>query len=310
MIKAHELTKYFGRQKVLDQVSFEIGKGEIVGFLGSNGAGKTTLMRILTSFLPASSGDVSINGFDVAKKSLAVRQIVGYLPENPPLYLSMTVKDYLKFAAKLKDVAAKQCSAQVEKVMSECRLKDVEHKVIATLSKGYKQRVGIAQAIINDPSLLILDEPTSGLDPVQNLQVRNLIKNLESERTVILSTHILSEIEQVAKRVMIIKEGKVLVDERLSDLLTKSSAQKRMVLRVKGEKKCVETVLEKINDVCLLNTVSSSQEHHFDLELADEKLIHELLSCLVNEPVQILEMSPAVSRLEHTFVSMVNENND
>jgi len=230
MIVTKNITKYFGLFQALKDVSFEINKGEIVGFLGQNGAGKTTLMRILTSYLPASSGTVMIDGDDIAKNSLTIRQKIGYLPETPPLYENMTVKDYLKFAAEIKDIPVKQRLRQLDKVLEECQIEDVKGKTIATLSKGYKQRVGIAQAIIHEPKLLILDEPTSGLDPIQNLQVRKLIKNLKDQRTVILSTHILSEIEQIAQRVLIIKAGQVIVDESLEVLLKTSNADQSQKL--------------------------------------------------------------------------------
>ena len=176
-------------------------------------------MRILTSYLPATSGQVIIGGKDVAKNSLAIRKKIGYLPETPPLYSNMTIRDYLRFAAELKDVPVKRLCVRVDKVLEECNLKDSQYKTISTLSRGYKQRVGIAQAIINEPEILILDEPTSGLDPVQILQVRNLIKSLEYKRTVILSTHILSEIQQIAQRVLIIKSGEIVADDSLKNLL-------------------------------------------------------------------------------------------
>ena len=230
MITTKNITKYFGSFQALKDVSFEINKGEIVGFLGQNGAGKTTLMRILTSYFPASSGTVMIDGDDIARNSLTIRQKIGYLPETPPLYSNMTVKDYLKFAAEIKEVPANQRLRQIDKVLEECQLEDVKSKTIATLSKGYKQRVGIAQAIIHEPELLILDEPTSGLDPIQNLQVRKLIKNLKDQRTVILSTHILSEIEQVAQRVLIIKSGQIIVDESLEVLLKTNNADQSQPL--------------------------------------------------------------------------------
>jgi ABC-2 type transport system ATP-binding protein len=226
MITTKNVTKHFGSFQALKDISFEISKGDIVGFLGQNGAGKTTLMRILTSYLPASSGTVMINGNDISKNSLEIRKNIGYLPETPPLYSNMTVKDYLRFAAELKDVPVKQCLRQLDKVLEECHIKDVKNKTIACLSKGYKQRVGIAQAIIHEPKLLILDEPTNGLDPIQIIQVRKLIKDLRNERTVLISTHILSEIEQIAHRVLIIKTGRIIVDESLDVLLnTKIAGQ-------------------------------------------------------------------------------------
>ncbi len=232
MISVRGVTKYFGGFQALKDVSFEINAGEIVGFLGRNGAGKTTIMRILTSYLPATSGEVTIAGKDVDRNSLAVRRKIGYLPETPPLYPNITARDYLGFAAQLKDVPAKQRRPQIDKVLEECNLTDVQNKVIGTLSKGYKQRVGIAQAIINDPEILILDEPTIGLDPVQIIQVRNLIKSLEHKRTVILSTHILSEIEQIAQRVLIMKSGEIIVDESLENLLKDQENLEDVFLRL------------------------------------------------------------------------------
>jgi len=220
MITVKKITKSFGSTLALKGVSFEIKKGEIVGFLGRNGAGKTTLMRVLTSYLPANTGDVIIDGKDVAKHSMAIRQQIGYLPETPPLYADMTARNYLKFAAQLKDVPRKKIAVQVDKVLNECYLRNVAHKTIGTLSKGYQQRVGIAQAIINDPQILILDEPTNGLDPVQIQRIRALIKNLEEERTIIISTHILTEIEQIARRVLIIKDGMIVADDTMENLLS------------------------------------------------------------------------------------------
>jgi len=228
MISAKNISKHFGTFQALSNVSFEIQESEIVGLLGKNGAGKTTLMRILTSFLPASSGSVLIDGEDVSKNSLATRENIGYLPETPPLYLNMTVKDYLQFSAEIKSIPARKRRPQLERVLAECQLEQVTGKTIGTLSKGYKQRVGIAQAIIHDPKLLILDEPTSGLDPIQNLQVRKLINSLKDRRTVIVSTHILSEIEHIAQRVLMIKSGQIIVDEPLDVLMrSHNSAESR-----------------------------------------------------------------------------------
>ncbi|MFT7416182.1 MAG: ABC-2 type transport system ATP-binding protein [Glaciecola sp.] len=221
MLVAKHISKKFGAYQALDNVSFEINKGDIVGFLGKNGAGKTTLMRILTTFITASSGSVLIDGEDITKHSLTVREKIGYLPEKPPLYGDMTVKSYLKFAAQIKGVSAKKESFQVEKTLDDCGLNRVEKQKISTLSKGYQQRVGIAQAIIHEPKLLILDEPTSGLDPIQILQVLALIKNQRDQRTVLLSTHTLNEIEQVAQRVLMLKSGQIVLDESLDELLKK-----------------------------------------------------------------------------------------
>lgn len=219
MIISDNICKNYAGFEALKEVSFEINEGDIVGFLGKNGAGKTSLMRILTSFLPATSGKVIIDGQDLAKHSLAIRRKIGYLPETPPLYTNMTVQSYLKFAAEIKDVAVKQRRRQLHKVLQECQLEQVRNKAIHTLSKGYKQRVGIAQAIIHEPKTLILDEPTSGLDPIQIQQVRTLIKNQQAQRTVLVSSHTLSEIESIAERVLIIRSGEIIVDETLNTLL-------------------------------------------------------------------------------------------
>jgi ABC-2 type transport system ATP-binding protein len=225
MINVNGVSKNFGKVSALRNISFEVQKGTVVGFLGQNGAGKTTLMRILTTYLCPSSGEVSIDGFSVRKDPMEVRKRIGYLPENPPLYPSMTVKDYLEFAAQLKDVPRAKISSSVDRVLEECRLKEVADNTIQYLSKGFKQRIGIAQAIIHDPQLIILDEPTNGLDPVQIQHVRELIKKLEASRTVIISTHILSEIEKLAHRVIIIRQGEIIADKVMTDFLANSSLE-------------------------------------------------------------------------------------
>lgn len=230
MLIVKQISKNFGSFQALDKLSFEMNKGDIVGLLGKNGAGKTTLMRILTSFISPSSGTVIIDDNDISKHSLSIRQKIGYLPEKPPLYGDMTVQYYLKFAAEIKSVPKNKCQFQLAKVLEECDLEQVKHKTIATLSKGYKQRVGIAQAIIHEPQLLILDEPTSGLDPMQIQQVLTLIKNQGEQRTVILSTHTLTEIEQIAQRVLMIKTGRIVLDKPLNELLKSKDASQSQPL--------------------------------------------------------------------------------
>ena len=219
MITIQNVSKYFAKTLALNNVSFEIKRGEIVGFLGPNGAGKTTLMRILTTYLPPTQGKISICGLDTVSHTLEVRKNIGYLPETIPLYPEMTVYHYLKFAAQLKNIPHRQLNLRIDKTLEECSLAEVRAQTIATLSKGYKQRLGIAQAIVHNPQVLILDEPTSGLDPQQIIQVRRLIQKLEHEKTVLLSTHILSEIEQIAKRVIIINKGNIVADQPLDELL-------------------------------------------------------------------------------------------
>ncbi|TWX72967.1 ABC transporter ATP-binding protein [Colwellia sp. C1TZA3] len=228
MLTVEHVSKNFGALQAVDNVSFELNQGDIVGFLGKNGAGKTTLMRMITAFIAPCSGRIFIDGDDITKHSLTIRQKIGYLPETPPLYSNMTVLQYLKFAAEIKGVSAKKQTVQLAKVLEECQLAQVKHKTISTLSKGYKQRVGIAQAIIHEPKLLILDEPTSGLDPMQVQQVLALINNQKEQRTVLLSTHTLPEIEKIAQRILMIKSGQLIIDQSLQSLLKGTNQQASM----------------------------------------------------------------------------------
>nr|WP_310733150.1 ABC transporter ATP-binding protein [Colwellia sp. MB02u-10] len=246
ILTVEHISKNFGALQAVDNVSFEINQGDIVGFLGKNGAGKTTLMRMITAFLAPSSGRIFIDGDDITKHSLTIRQKIGYLPENPPLYTNMTVLQYVKFAADIKGVAAKKQAVQLAKVLEDCQLEQVKHKTISTLSKGYKQRVGIAQAIIHEPKLLILDEPTSGLDPMQVQQVLALINNQKEQRTVLLSTHTLPEIEKIAQRILMIKSGQLIIDQSLQTLL-KGTNQQANIDSAKDENSQVQALtLEQI----------------------------------------------------------------
>jgi ABC-2 type transport system ATP-binding protein len=218
MIHVDSLTKYFGRVLAVDNISFDISQGEIVGLLGLNGAGKTTTMRILTTYLPATSGIVRLANFDVRTQSLDVRQRIGYLPENVPLYPEMRVEEYLVFRSKLRGLSRKDRPARLDYCLDRCRIREVRRRLIGTLSKGYRQRVGLADAMIHDPPILILDEPTVGLDPVQIRETLALIQELGERRTILLSTHILAEIEAICGRVMIIHRGRLSSDKRMSEL--------------------------------------------------------------------------------------------
>lgn len=218
MIEVVDLTKRYGAVPAVDGVSFEVNPGEIVGFLGPNGAGKTTTMRILTGFSPASSGRVAVAGYDVHSHPLEVKRRVGYLPENVPLYSEMVVRGYLRYVAEVKGVPRRARQTEVDRVVERCGLADMTHRVIRHLSKGYRQRVGLAQALLNNPPVIILDEPTVGLDPKQIVGIRQMIKDLAQDHTVLLSTHILPEVAMVCQRVVIIHRGKVVRQERMSDL--------------------------------------------------------------------------------------------
>ena len=221
MIKVEGLTKRYGGFTAIDNISFEVGKGEIVGFLGPNGAGKSTTMRILSSFMPATSGRASIAGYDVFEESLEARTHLGYLPENVPLYTDMRVAEYLSYRAAIKGVKGRRVKQRVGEVAELCSLKEVQNKIIGTLSKGYRQRVGLADALVHDPDLLILDEPTIGLDPNQIRQVRELIKDLGKHHTILISTHILPEVEMTCSRVIIINKGKIEASDTPQNLLDK-----------------------------------------------------------------------------------------
>jgi ABC-2 type transport system ATP-binding protein len=218
MISVHELTKRFGPLTAVDQISFEVGKGEIVGFIGPNGAGKTTTMRVITGFLPPTEGRVQVAGFDVFDDSMSVRTRIGYLPETPPLYPELTIGHYLSFVSEIRGVARSKRIRAVGRVMEQVGLAGWEDRILGSLSKGYRQRVGLAQAIVHDPEVLILDEPTSGLDPRQVVGVRAFIRSLAMDRTVVLSTHILTEVEQLCERAIIIDSGKVIAADTLDGL--------------------------------------------------------------------------------------------
>jgi ABC-2 type transport system ATP-binding protein len=220
-IQVKGLAKTYGAQKAVDQISFEAGPGKILGFLGPNGAGKSTTMRMLTGYLQPTSGSASLNGFDSQLQSLEMRRILGYLPENTPLYTDMYVREFLSFVAGTYQLA--HTAAKVEDVIARVGLGEEQHKKISMLSKGYKQRVGLAQAIIHDPQILILDEPTTGLDPNQLTDIRELIKDLGKDKTVVLSTHIMQEVEALCEQVVIINKGKIVADDALTELKTKHS---------------------------------------------------------------------------------------
>ncbi|MCK6554262.1 ABC transporter ATP-binding protein [Candidatus Binatia bacterium] len=218
MIEVRNLTKRFGDIVAIDDVSFTAAKGQILGFLGPNGAGKTTTMRIITGFMPATAGTVSVAGFDIFEESYEVRKRIGYLPENPPLYGDMTTESYLRFVGRIKGVAKSELGDAVDRVLQRCGLTEVTGRLLGHLSKGFRQRVGLAQALIHEPSVLVLDEPTIGLDPRQIREIRTLIRELSGERTVILSTHILPEVAQLCEKVVIISDGRIAVEGLLADL--------------------------------------------------------------------------------------------
>jgi ABC-2 type transport system ATP-binding protein len=246
VISVRNLTKRFGEVLAVEDISFDVADGEVMGFLGPNGAGKSTTIRILTGYIPATAGTVQVAGLDVRDESLAVRQQLGYLPENVPLYLEMRVEEYLRFRGRLKGLAARETKPGVERAMSQCGLTHMRTRIVGQLSKGYRQRVGLADALVAKPRLLILDEPTGGLDPHQRKEVLDLIKGLAHEHTVLLSSHVLAEIESIASRVMIIQRGRLLASGRPAELAERLQEAPRVVVEAKGRRDAVLRALDAI----------------------------------------------------------------
>jgi len=235
MIEVRNLTKRYGSVTAVDNASFKVGTGQAAGFLGPNGAGKTTTMRVITGFMPATSGTVTVDGYDVFTDSAEVRRRIGYLPESPPLYLEMRVRSYLHHVARLKGLTGKRIEAASDRVIEQCGLREVAHRLCGHMSKGFRQRVGLAQALIHEPSVLILDEPTIGLDPAQIVDIRDLIRDLAKERTVVLSTHILPEVVQVCRKVIIINEGRVALESDIADVVSGGTLEELYMRCVGGE---------------------------------------------------------------------------
>lgn len=310
MIEVEGLTKYYGNYHALKGVTFSVGKGEILGFLGPNGAGKTTTMRILTCFFPPTSGKAKVAGFDVFEEPLEVRKRIGYLPENVPLYKDMTVEDYLAFAAGIKGVDSRNVKKAVAKAMDECVLTDVSYKLIGELSKGYRQRVGLAQALVNDPEVLILDEPTIGLDPKQIIEIRKLIKNLAGRRTVILSTHILPEVSMTCQRVVIINDGRVVAVDTPQNLTSNIHGANRFSVKIDGPSQHVIKELETIQGVekVIKKDASTNGIGEYIVEsIKGRDIRKEIAPCIVNKGWALLELKPHEMSLEDIFVKLVTK---
>nr|HPR60927.1 ATP-binding cassette domain-containing protein [Prolixibacteraceae bacterium] len=301
-IRVENLTKRYGLQKAVDNLSFEVKTGEILGFLGPNGAGKTTTMKIITCYLGADSGDVKVGGISVNDSPEEVKKHIGYLPEHNPLYYEMPVIDYLRFVAQLQGVSPEMVNERIIEMINTCGLKGEQHKKIRELSKGYKQRVGLAQALIHDPSVLILDEPTTGLDPNQIIEIRELIKKIGREKTVILSSHILAEVEATCDRIMIINKGKIVADGTSEQL--RKQAQGDELLRVAiegGSRDEIFTALQALPSTALVDFASETQTV-FELQskpnVRSAKAIFELCA---SKGWYIGELTPIETKLEDVF---------
>jgi ABC-2 type transport system ATP-binding protein len=296
------ITKLYGTQKALDKVSFEVKAGEIVGLLGPNGAGKSTMMKIITCFIPPTSGNVSVYGFDIMEQSVEVRKKVGYLPENNPLYLEMYVKEYLEFVAGLHQLG-KNTHKRIAEMIANTGLESEQNKKIGALSKGYRQRVGLAQALIHNPEVLILDEPTSGLDPNQLIEIRNLIKEIGKEKTVMLSTHIMQEVEAICNRVVIINKGKIVADD-LTEKLSAVASPKEIIL-VEFDKEVKVELLKGIPGVA---KVKLAKQNNWEIEAQKGVDIRSnIFQFAVKHNVTVLSLHKAEHSMEEVFQQLTKE---
>ena len=312
MVEARNLTKYYGRKRAVEGVSFTVDKGEIVGLLGPNAAGKTTLMKMLTCFLAPTSGTANVNGYNILENPERVQESIGYLPEKNPLYEELTVDEFLNFVAETKGIVKKREKIEkISKIAYECGLDNVLKTSIYKLSKGYRQRVGIAQAIINDPPVLILDEPTIGLDPKQIIETRKLIKNLSGNRTVILSTHILPEVSMTCERVIIINEGKIVTTDTVENLTFKLKGSIEIEMVIEGKVREVVKTIEKIEGVEKVEVEKPVKEkfNRYTVRLKKDtpEIKKRISNKIVGENFGLLEMKVKEMTLEDIFLKLVTE---
>lgn len=302
MINVKNLTKRYVNVNAIDNISFNVEENETVGLLGPNGAGKTTTMRILTCFMPATAGTATVAGFDVFTDSLNVRQQIGYLPENVPLYLDMRVNEYLMFRAKLKNIPRRERRKKIDYCLDITGIRDVQKQITGTLSKGYRQRVGLADTLIHDPKILILDEPTIGLDPNQIMQIRQVIKGLGEKHTVLLSTHILPEVEMVCDRIMIIDKGKIVAMDTPANLTKQLKTSSNVVLEIKGDGKKIKSSLSGIDGVRSVTWKQKGDANEFYVEGSGEGDIREdIFKCIVKDNYILREMKRQTITLEEIF---------
>src|ERR1700761_7391924 len=311
MIIVKDLTKRYARAVAVDQISFSVTKGQIVGFLGPNGAGKTTTMRILTCFLSPTAGTASVAGFDVLEQPFEVKKRIGYLPETPPLYPEMETAEYLRFVGKLKGLSGADLEKRVDYVCNRCFVADVKTKLLGKLSKGYRQRVGLAQAIIHNPDVLILDEPTAGLDPKQINETRDLIKGLAGDHTIILSTHILPEVEQTCEQVLIINKGKLVATDSVHNLQNRARGAESVLLEVEGrngalDPQAIQHRLETVNGVSrVLLKESRDNRSIFEVESLKDRVIRgDLARAIVEAGWNLNELKGAAMSLEEVFLQL------
>lgn len=304
MIEVQNITKRYGNLVAIDNVSFRVGRGEILGFLGPNGAGKTTTMRIITGYMPPTDGTVRVADFDILENPVKAKRRIGYLPENPPLYNDMTVHGYLDFIADLKKVPGKNKKSKIDLAMERCGIVDVRKRLIGNLSKGFRQRIGIAQAIVHDPAVLVLDEPTIGLDPRQIIEIRHLIKSFAGERTVVLSTHILPEVTMTCTRVVIINEGRIVLEESLETLSERVEGVQVLFLKTNYKS---DGIREKILSLPNVSHVTENASGEFIIQTkGNGDIREELAKTIVQNGWGLLEMRPLTHTLEDVFLRVIS----
>lgn len=310
MIEVNNLTKYYGNHIALDDVSFKVKEGEILGFLGPNGAGKSTTMNIITGYLSASDGNVIVNGHDILEEPSAAKTQIGYLPEVPPLYDDMTVQKYLEFIFGLKKLKLPM-KEHINKICQSVKITDVQNRIIKHLSKGYRQRIGLAQALLGDPPILILDEPTAGLDPAQIVEVRRFIRSLSKKHTVILSSHILSEVQAICDRIVVINNGKIAVNDLTSNLSRKVAGENKLTVVIEGNQTAVYTMLKGIAGVDEVIRRGMTEQGCYEYTLcSDEKtdIRRPVFRTLARSNYALLSMHLDELSLEDVFMRILSEN--
>ena len=303
MIEVVNLSKRYGESLAIDSLNFRVNKGEVVGFLGPNGAGKSTTMKIITGFMAPSEGVAKIDGFDVFEDPIEVKKRIGYLPETPPVYGDMLVDEYLHYVAELKGVEKNSRAAGVKRAIEKTNLGSVQRRLIQNLSKGFRQRVGIAQALVSDPQVLILDEPTVGLDPKQVAEIRDLIRELRGHHTVVLSTHILPEVQAICERIIIINKGRIVAEDTLENLANLQSGVRRVHLRIKKPSADLASALKKIPGVVSLNTDAGPHEWNIDTK-ENEEVIESIAREVIAQKSGLLEISSGKADLEEIFLKL------
>ena len=310
MIEVKNVTKKYGKFKAVDDISFTVKDGEVVGFLGPNGAGKSTTMNMITGFIEPTEGTIIVNGYDIMKKTKKAKKQIGYMPESTPLYFELTVKEFVTYMAELKLVERKNRKEEVEKVINDTGLKDVENKLIKNLSRGYKQRTSMAGALVGNPDVLILDEPTVGLDPKQIIEIRNLIKKLGEKHTVILSSHILSEISQICERVIIINKGKIVAIDTPENLEEKTKEKNILYVTVEEVNNKMPSVKEKIKEIEELSLVKDNEDGTKQYKIISDSKVDvrkSLFEILPKEEITIFELKKAETSLEYAFIKLVDK---